>query len=230
MQPIDKLVTKIDPLFKAPAFDAARVPAEFKLHKTHRQLLEKRNGGYFYGGALHIFGACAEPAFHSLAAWNAADGWRAAYGEAVEGLTFFAEDAFGDQFALDAAGKVFVLKAEYGVVEELADDFEQWLLIAVEAPDELLGRGTFVKWVQAHGHLTHGSQLQAYPPFMFAEDADDVQLEMVDAFDNMAFHAELANTIARAEADLPPGERLKIEFTEEGIQLSTEPVPETESA
>lgn len=229
MQPLDKLVTKIDPLFKPPAFDAARLPTGFKLHALHRQLLEKRNGGFFYGGALHILGACAQPAHHSLDAWNAADGWRSNYGAACEGLLFFAMDAFGDQFALDEEGRVFVLRAEEGIVEELADDFEQWLMMAVEAPDELLGRGTFVKWVQANGHLPHGEHLQAYPPFMFVEDAAEAHLEAVDAFDNMMFHGELARTIAQAHEGLPAGERLKVEFTAEGIQLSTEPIPADEA-
>jgi hypothetical protein len=229
MQPLDKLVTKIDPLFKAAPFDAAKVPAGLKLHKLHKQLLEKRNGGFFYGGALHVLGACAEPAHHSLEAWNAPDGWRAAYGEALTGLVFFAMDAFGDQFGVDDGGKVFVLRAEEGIVEELADDFEQWLLIATEAPDELLGRGTFVQWVQAHGHLPHGEQLQAYPPFRFLGEDDEPQLEAVDAFENMAFHGQLVRSIVDAEDELPPGEQLKIEFTEEGIQLTTEPIPADEA-
>jgi hypothetical protein len=225
MTPLDKLLTKIDPLFKPPAFEEAALPAGMKLHKTHRQLLQKRNGGYFYGSALHLFGACREPAFHSLLAWNAADSWRKAYGPVAEGLVFFAEDAFGDQFALDEAGKIFLLRAEQGIAEELADDFDQWLMMAVEAPDELLARETFTHWVSKHGHLPNGSQLQAYPPFIFAESTEDVVLQAVDAVENMEFHAALAQTIA----SLPEGSRVKVEFTEEGIQITTEEVPPPEA-
>ena len=221
MTPLDRLLAKIDPLFRPPAFDPAALPAGMALPPTLRQLLARRNGGYFYGGALHLFGACLEPEFHSLPSWNDPHGWRVPYGTAVEGLTFFAEDAFGDEFGLDPSGKVFTLHAESGRVEELADDFEQWLLMAVEAPDELLSRGTFNRWVQAHGHLPHGSQLQAYPPFLFAEEPEDVQLEAVDALDNMAFHAALAETIAT----LPEGTRVKLDFTDEGIRITTEEIP-----
>jgi hypothetical protein len=223
MKPLDKLITKIDPLFKSPAFDAAKLPAGLKLAPAHRQLLEKRNGGYYFGGALHLFGACSEPAFHSLIGWNAAEGWRAAYGEAVAGLTFFAEDAFGDQFGLDSAGKVFVLRSEQGVVEEIADDFDQWLLMAVEAPDELLSREMFVDWVKVHGHLPHGSHLQAFPPFVF--ETEQVEIDVVDAFENMAFHASLAQTLQT----LPEG--MQIEITDEGIQIvpaEEAPAPEGE--
>ena len=226
MNPLDKLMTKVDPLFTAPPFDETALPANLRAPATLMQLLRRRNGGYFYGGALHVFGACRTPAFHGLVPWNAPEAWRGPYGDGVDGLTFFAEDAFGDQFARDETGKVFVLRAEQGVVEELADDFDQWLLMAVEAPDELLGRGTFVRWVQAHGHLPHGSQLQAFPPFIFAEDADDVQLEAVDALDNMQFHATLAETIA----NLPEGKRLRVEFNEEGLQLITEDIPSDAAA
>jgi hypothetical protein len=222
MTPLDRLLAKVDPLFKSAAFDEKALPAGLKLHKLHRELLKRRNGGYFWGGALHIFGACAEPTTHSLAAWNEPELWRTAYGTgAFEGFTFFAEDAFGDQFALDAAGKVFQLKAERGAMDELADDFEQWLLVAVEAPDELLGRGTFTRWVSKNGHLPYGSQLQAFPPFLFAEDAEQLQLSAVDAIENMIFHADLAQQLA----SIPEGVRVKVEFTEEGMQITTEEAP-----
>jgi hypothetical protein len=221
MKPLDRLFTKLDTLFKAPAFDEAALPPGFKLGKTHRELLQRRNGGYFYGGALHVFGACREPVFHSLVQWNEPGLWREPYGDACEGLVFFAEDAFGDQFALDAAGKVYEFRAEQGAAEEIADDFDTWLLIAVEAPDELLGRGTFVRWVTQHGHLPHGSQLQAYPPFIFADDPEQVQLDAVEAVENMQFHAALAVQIA----EIPAGARMKVEFTEEGINIIPEEGP-----
>ena len=230
MTPLDKLLTKVDALFQAPPFDESALPPGYLAPASHLTLLRRRNGGYFFGGALHIFGACHEPAFHGLAPWNAPETWRGPYGGAVEGLTFFAEDAFGDQFAMAETGKVWVLRAERGSVEELADDFDQWLLMAVEAPNELLRRGHLVSWLQTHGHLPHGEQLQAFPPFAFAEDPDAVQLEAVDALDNMQFHASMAAAVAEKIANLPEGQRLKVEFTEEGLELNTEDVPEDEAA
>lgn len=215
MTDLDKLMARVDPLFKAPAFDASKLPQGMPLHASHKKLLERRNGGYFWGGALHVFGACDEPAFHSLVRWNAPDGWRAPYGEDLDGVFFFAEDAFGDQFALDAKGHVLRLKAETGALEELADDFDQWLLIVVEATDELLGRGTFAAWASQNGRLEPGSQLQAFPPYLFAEDPDDVQLEAVDAFENMEFHAAIAAQLAA----IPDGAAARIEVTDEGIQI-----------
>lgn len=215
MTPLDRLLTKIDPLFQTPPFDPKLLPEGMPLAKTHRQLLEKRNGGYFWGGALHVFGACAEPEFHGLVPWNAPDLWRAPYAEAAEGLFFFAEDAFGDQFALDAAGKVYQFLSEQGLAKEIADDFDQWLLMVVEATDELLAREAFAGWAAEHGKLPHGEQLQAYPPFSFAGEDDDVTLEAVDAIENMLFHGE----IARAIADIPEGVRVRIEFTEDGMQI-----------
>lgn len=215
MDPIDRLLAKIDPMFKPPAFDQAALPEGLKLSRAHRKLLEKRNGGYFYGGALHVFGACREPAFHGLVPWNDPGLWRAPYGDDLAGLVFFAEDAFGDQFALDEKGHVLRLRAEQGVVEELADDFDQWVLMAVGAPDELLSREIFTQWVRTNGRLPYGSQLQAYPPFMFVEDPADASLEAVDAVENMEFHS----AISQAIASIPPGARMKVEFTEDGLQI-----------
>jgi hypothetical protein len=216
MTPLDRLLAKVDPLFRAPSFDEKALPAGFTLGKAHRQLLQRRNGGYFFGGALHIFGACTEPVTHSLSAWNSPDLWRSAFGELTGDLVFFAENAFGDQFGLAPDGKVFQFLAEATDFEEIADDFDTWLLIAVEAPDELLARPTVAGWVATHGHLPHGSQLQAYPPFMFTEDDAEVQLEAVDAVENMKFHAAIANQIA----SIPEGARVKVEFTEEGLQIT----------
>lgn len=218
MKALDRLLAKIDPLFRPGPFEAAALPEGLRLSSTHRALLERRNGGYFYGGALHVLGAAREPAFHSLAAWNEPGLWKTYYGPEVEQLTFFAGDAFGDQFGLDAGGKVYTLRAEQGLVEELADDFDQWLLMAVEAPDELLARGTFTRWIQQHRHLPHGSQLQAYPPFLFAENPEDVELEPVEALENMHFHAALAQQLQA----IPEGARVKVEFTEDGIQITPE--------
>jgi len=222
MTPLDRLLAKVDPLFKSPAFDDKALPAGFTLGKTHRQLLQRRNGGYFWGGALHIFGACAEPASHSLAAWNAPDLWRHAFGDATGDLIFFAENAFGDQFGLDTKGKVFEFRAEPSILEEVADDFDQWLLIAVEAPDELLARTAVAHWISQHGALPHGSQLQAYPPYMFEEDDANVTLEAVDAVENMHFHAAITEQLA----SIPEGARVKVEFTSEGLQITPEELPE----
>lgn len=220
MTPLDRLLAKIDPLFRAPQFDEKALPEGFKLSKTHRQMLSKRNGGYFYGGALHVFGACAEPEFHSLATWNHEDTWRTLYGDTLNGFTIFAEDAFGDQFMLDAAGKVFQLRAEQGIVDEIADDLDQWVLMAVEAPDELLGRPILARWASQNGRLPPGSQLQAYPPFFLADDPDAVELSAVEALENIEFHA----TIASQLASIPDNVRVRIDFTEEGMQIVTEPL------
>ena len=216
MTPLDRLLAKVDPLFKAPPFDQAALPPGFALGKTHRQFLQRRNGGYFLGSALHVFGACAEPQSHSIAAWNAPELWRSAFGDATGNLVYFAEDAFGDQFGLSPDGKVGVFRAETSVIEEIADDFDQWLLIVVEAPDELLSRGVVASWIASHGHLPYGSQLQAYPPFVFAESPEAVDLAAVDAVENMRFHGAISEEIA----NIPDGARVKIEFTEDGLQIS----------
>jgi len=49
----------------------------------------------------------------SLTSWNRADGWRKGYRYLAEGLFFFAEDAFGNQFGFDE-GRVLRLQAETG--------------------------------------------------------------------------------------------------------------------
>src|SRR5262249_46564683 len=94
----------------------------------HRSLLELANGAFLYEGALHLFGACAAPPWHSLRAWNAPATWRDAYGHLADGLVFFAEDAFGDQYAYSGhGGEVVVFEAELGRATHAAPTFVAWI-------------------------------------------------------------------------------------------------------
>lgn len=216
MKPLDVLFAKQDRLFKAPAYDAARLPPGFTPPKGLVALWQRGNGGYFWGGLLHVFGACAQPMFHSIQAWNDAEGWRGPYGAAADGLVFFAETAFGNQFAFDEKGAVWLFIASEGVAKQCAENFDQWLEAVLD--DEVqeafeFRRDQYARFsTQFRKKLEHGNHIQAYPPLDFVEDPAQSELSEVDAFDNMLFLADLA----RAIADLPEGVRLV--FGADGIE------------
>lgn len=62
-----------------------------------------------------------------LEAWNSTSLWRDDYRDLAEGLLFFAEDAFQDQFCLSARHEeVLRFDAETGQVAVRGDSIQKW--------------------------------------------------------------------------------------------------------
>jgi hypothetical protein len=213
---LDELDAQADPAFVGPALDAgvaeAVLGASGGARTPHRRLLERRNGGYFFERALHIFGACEEPPWHSLRAWNAPSLWRETYGDLGGGLVFFAEDAFGDQFGYSGqGGAVVVFEAELGRVVEVAPHFVAWLEAILAAPEEVLPVEMVRRKERGHRRLAPGEQLFAYPPLCTMEaHQEGVTVGHVDAVEAMRFRGDLARQLHH----LPVGARVKIEIPE----------------
>lgn len=215
---IDRFVELRDPRFDPPPLRGAIAEEVLgpsgRLLTPHRRLLERANGGYLHLGALHLFGACEGPPWHSLRAWNAPDGWRATYGDLTDGLIFFAEDAFGDQFAYTGrGGEVVSFEAELGRVVPAAASFTDWLEEMIERPRGVLPVDVTEAQEVDHKHLRPGSQLFAYPPLCTVESRHDVSIGHVDAIEAMCFRGQLARQLRAA----PPGARVRIEI--EGVDL-----------
>ena len=209
---IAQLLPLADRHFVPPLLDAEiaeRVLGPSGAPRTpHRRLLDAMNGGYFFGRALHLFGACDEPAWHSLARWNSASLWRDAYGDVARDLVVFAEDAFGDQFAYSGfGGEVVCLEGELGRVSSIAPHFVAWLEAVLAAPTEVLPIDVLAREADAGRPLADGQQLYAYPPLCTIESKSDVTIGHVDAVEAMRFRGDLARQLR----DLPPGTRVRID-------------------
>lgn len=211
---ITRLLEHRDPSFDPPPFSASL--AEEVLGPSgrpltpHRRLLELCNGAYLFDHALHLFGACENPAWHSLRAWNATTTWRDAYGAATDGLCFFAEDAFGDQFAYnDHGGAVVIFGAELGRVEPCAPSFLDWLETMLEHGPALLP----IEYLDAERRqgkrLQPSTQLVAFPPLFSVEArAGEVEVGHVDAAEAMRYRGQLASKLR----DLPEGTRIELQI------------------
>src|SRR5271170_5028650 len=64
------------------------------------ELLNERNGFYAFESALHVFPASSYEGEMTLSRWNSFGLWRHEYGVLADGMLFFAENAFGDQFCI----------------------------------------------------------------------------------------------------------------------------------
>ncbi len=175
----------------------------------HRRLLELVNGAYLFGRALHLFGACERPSWHSLRAWNDPATWRATYGTATDGYVFFAEDAFGDQYAYSGrGGEVVRFEAELGRFATAAPHFMAWIDALLLNPGAVLPVDVLAGEAAQGRRLQPGSHLFAYPPLFSVEARDGVSIGHVDAVEAMRFRGELARQIA----GLPTGTQIKIEI------------------
>jgi hypothetical protein len=214
IQPLlDRLLDHADRGFVPPAFEAGLAESVLGAsggpRTPHRRLLERMNGGYFFERSLHVFGACADPPWHSLSAWNAPGLWRDAYGEAAQGLVCFAEDAFGDQYAYSGmGGEVVCFEAELGRVVSVAPHFVAWLEELLARPESVLPLDVMRREVETRQPLEPGGQMFAYPPLCTVESQEGVTVGQVDAVEAMRFRGSLALQLR----NLPPGARVAIEI------------------
>jgi len=96
-----------------------------RLKKELKGLLSKKNGFYTFESSLHVFPS-GGTTHVTLERWNSADLWRADYGDLANGLFFFAEDAFGGQFAISDDG-IYSFDPETGKRDRIAPDVEGWV-------------------------------------------------------------------------------------------------------
>lgn len=189
---LDGLLTWIEPLivpgFDPPPFDPqqarATLAAAGRSAEDHERFLARWNGCYALTGALHVFGARPDPPNQSLDAWNRHDGWRAAFGALVEGVTFFAENAFGDQFGY-RDGKVVRLRVFEGRIERMAPDFAEWLTLVSVEPARFLATDLFEQCVRRLGPLPLGGHFAPPPTWVPSTSLRVDQMTVLPSRDNM---------------------------------------------
>src|SRR5258707_2836567 len=119
MTPVERLISiSSEPLAPKPTAMGEALES-YPLGQGLFQMLERRNGFYTFESSLHVFPLTCALGM-SLEEWNAAPLWRNGYQYLAEGLIFFAEDVFQDQFCLSADG-VLRFHAETGATGFMAD-------------------------------------------------------------------------------------------------------------
>jgi hypothetical protein len=169
------------------------------------RVLTRQNGFYAYKRGLHVLGRCRRPVWHSLERWNDPVGWVSSYGKLASGLFFFAEDAFGNQFAWDGRAIIRFL-AETGEREEFAPDIEKWLERIVSNPAVELGLAVLDDWIRVRDLVPEGKHLFPRTPLVAGGSTHPSEIVLLDPFENMAFKGSFARQIA----DVPDGTRIEI--------------------
>jgi hypothetical protein len=189
---------------------APRPKAPAKILESHPigpelfHMLECKNGFYAFESALHVFPLTSSVGM-SLEEWNADSLWRDGYRDLAEGLLFFAEDAFQDQFCLSGHG-VLRFCAETGAAAFMADSIESWAA-EILADYKCQTAWTLAnKWHAENGPLATNKRLMPKIPFFLGGEYSIENLWVGDPVEGMRYKADLA----LQTRELPDGSIVKL--------------------
>jgi hypothetical protein len=177
-------------------------PSASSLRAELACLLAQRNGFVAFEGSLRVFPDGSTTAGCDLTSWNAPSLWRTHYDGLADGLTCFAEDIFGMQFALDeTAEEIVVFDAETGARDPLAGSLEGWARAVLDEPAVLTGHPLAHEWQTQRGPLPLTHRLVPIVPFVLGGEFITANLYPLEASSGMRLRGDLAVQIR----DLPEG-------------------------
>lgn len=170
------------------------------------EMLTVKNGFYAFESALHVFPITTEPGT-GLEGWNSNSLWRKSYGNLTDGLLFFAEDIFQDQFCLSTAdSKVCRFNSETGEVKEIGDSLDAWAHSILENHRFLTGWPFVRQWVEKHGPIRAGKRLMPITPFFLGGEYSLENFRLESGLDGMFAKGDLATQTR----DLPEGSQIRL--------------------
>lgn len=173
------------------------------------ELLTARNGFYAFESALHVFPAGETENGLSLSEWNSFGLWKSHYGEDISSVVFFAEDIFGEQFAIKDS-KIHRFDSETYEFSYISESLELWAREVLEDYENQTGYTSAHKWQNIYGPIPPGYRLIPKMPFILDGSFEIDNLRVDDPVHAMHFRAELANKIR----NLPDGATIEIQITE----------------
>ncbi len=173
-------------------------------------MLAKLNGFYAFESALHVFplGVPINEAERDLVAWNTPKLWRGRYDSLVDGCLFFAEDVFGEQFAL-CGTEIVRFNPETGDSQLHAPNLEGWAERILARYEFETGLYLARLWQRRNGPIPPGHRLQPITPFVLGGEFHIGNLRAGDAAEGMRFRADLAHQV-RA---VPDGATVRLVIT-----------------
>lgn len=170
-------------------------------------MLTKKNGFFVFESALHILPIGLGRGM-DLETWNSPSLWRLEYGDMADNLLFFAEDAFGFQFAIRDES-VVCFDPETGRTAEFASTLEGWADLILSDYEVLTGFPLIHDWQERHGSIPADRRLAPRIPFVLGGEYSLANLYLADPVELMRFRA----SIARQIRDLPDGAPIKLKIT-----------------
>jgi len=172
-------------------------------------LLKQKNGFYAFEGALLVRPSNTSSGVLGVSDWNNESLWRYEYQDLASNLVFYAEDLFGNQFALES-GQVVLFDAETGDKEVLAQDINGWAKLILEDNNYRTGYSLGHKWQAKNGALEAGKRLIPKIPFVLGGEYSVENLYALEDEKSMRLRGDLAIQIR----DLPDGAQVKYTIVE----------------
>ncbi|QEM09138.1 SMI1/KNR4 family protein [Mucilaginibacter rubeus] len=165
------------------------------------------NGGYFYDRALQIYSIKTDKEYNNIFRINQviAD----EYKEIVEGIFFFAQEIFSNQFGFSKEGIVF-FNIETGEKEVVANNFDEWVDVILDDISYYTGQNISREWKEKGGLLELNMRLCPTKPFIIGGEYE------VDNLSSQTFPGYISSNanIARQIYNLPDGTPVRLKITE----------------
>lgn len=142
----------------------------------------------------------------SIKEWNAPNLWRDEYKFITGELVCFAEDAFGNQFAVQDKKQIVHIEGETGEVLESWQSVDLWCKDVIERPNEITGRSLLSRWESGRRVLRDGFRITPRTPLVLGGTLALDELVSIMDVELMRFRGNLATQIR----DLPDGTTIKL--------------------
>ncbi|WP_108513694.1 SMI1/KNR4 family protein [Bradyrhizobium algeriense] len=169
-----------------------------------RDVLARKNGFFCFESALRFFPSVTVETSWGLAEWNSSDLWKADYRGLANNIFCFAEDVFGQQFAV-CEGKIGTFEVETGDFRTVALSLEEWASMMLLDYNQMTGFSLAHEWQVRYGPLRPRHRLMAKTPFVLG---GEYSLENFAALDSLQLMKTLGNLAHQIHA-LPDGSKVK---------------------
>lgn len=180
-----------------------------QLVREYLDLLGERNGFFAFESALHVFPAGRTASGYDVERWNDLKGWTAGYDGLATDSLFFAEDIFGEQFAIKGDA-IYRFDPEGGSYTFIAKSIDGWSQLILEDYHTETGYVLAHEWQARNGALEANKRLVPITPFVLGGEYSVDNLFASDAMRGMQLRADIWRQIK----DLPPGAKVEIRLTE----------------
>jgi hypothetical protein len=167
------------------------------------------NGGYYWNRALLIRPKARMPHLASIAEWNEPGLWRNLYDDACGGAVFFAEDAFGLQFGIQA-NSIVQFDPETASISAMAPSLDEWISSLVKDAAYLTGAPVLAAWEKVNTPIAVGYRLIPKQPFMLGGEFNAQNMIAKPDLEGMMIRAQLWSEIR----NLPDGQRIILDKSE----------------
>lgn len=165
---------------------------------AYNEFTSKINGGYFFTRSLQLYSLTSLNSYHSIKVIN--DLFVSEYKHLADGLIFFGQDIFGNQFGFEKSGIVF-FNIETADRELIASNFSEWLNVIMNDLEYFTGLRLAEDWVKEKGYIDYNERLCPKMPFVLGGNYDLPNLYLNSSVNNIKFNSSIALQIH----DLPDG-------------------------